>query len=117
MATESAVRDVHHCECPLCREHPRGGPAAEHRAINRLLAFSNERVRRLLVGFLAEQTGRGGTSRLARITGLDRKTIAKGRRELHEHDTSIMSEAGSFSTRVRRPGAGRKRVEARHPEL
>src|SRR5438067_1645459 len=45
MATESAVRDVHHCECPLCREHPRGGPAAEHRAINRLLAFSNERVR------------------------------------------------------------------------
>src|SRR5258708_1535625 len=105
MATESAVRDEHHCECPLCREHPRGGPAAEHRAINRLLAFSNERVRRLLVGFLAEQIGRGGTSRLARITGLDRKTIAKGRRELHEHDISIMSETGSFSTRVRRPGA------------
>src|SRR5258708_30377113 len=105
MATESAVRDEHHCECPLCREHPRGGPAAEHRAINRLLAFSNERVRRLLVGFLAEQIGRGGTSRLARITGLDRKTIAKGRRELHEHDIASASDTASVSIRCLPPRA------------
>jgi hypothetical protein len=106
---------MHRCECPLCREHPHGGAAAEHRAINRLLAISNERVRRLLAGFLAEQIGRGGTLRLARITGLDRKTIAKGRHELREHDVSTVS--GSLSTRVRRPGAGRKRVETQHPGL
>jgi hypothetical protein len=117
MGTESSLQKVHRCECPLCREHPRGGVAAEHRAINRLLAISNERVRRLLAGFLAEQIGRGGTLRLALITGLDRKTIAKGRRELHENDLATVSGTGSLSTRVRRPGAGRKRVETRHPGL
>lgn len=115
MAKESIIRDVHRCECPLCREHPRGEIAAEHRAINRLLAVSNERVRRLLVGFLAEQIGRGGILRMAGITGLDRKTISKGRRELCEHEVSTLSGTGSLSSRVRRPGAGRKRMEAQHP--
>ena len=117
MATESTLRDVHRCECTLCREHPRGRVAAEHRAINRLLAISNERVRRLLAGFLAEQIGRGGILRLAGITGLDRKTIGKGRGELREHEVSTVAGTASLSTRVRRPGAGRKRVETQHPGL
>ena len=60
-------------------------------------------MRRLLAGFLAEQIGRGGTLRLARITGLDRKTIAKGRHELESRDLNL--------DRVRRPGGGRKSVE------
>ena len=117
MATESALREVHRCGCPACREHPRSNVAEAHRAINRLLAISNERVRRLLAGFLAEQTGRGGILRLSRITGLDRKTIAKGRRELHDDDVSTAPESRTVSTRVRRAGAGRKRVEAYHPGL
>jgi hypothetical protein len=89
--------------------------AAEHRAINRLVAVSDERVRRLLVGFLAKQFGRGGISRLARITGLDRKTIATGQRQLREQTDSDAPGASSVSPRVRRPGAGRKRVEIQHP--
>lgn len=115
MATEGVERHVHRCECSICREHPRGKVAAEHRAINRLLAVSNERVRRLLAGFLAGQLGRGGVLRLAQITGMDRKTIAKGRCELRENETS--TGTGSLSARVRRPGAGRKPVEVRHPGL
>jgi hypothetical protein len=117
MVMESNPRDVHRCECSVCREHPRSGVATEHRAINRLLAVSNERVRRLLVGFLAEQMGRGGISSLSRITGLDRKTIARGRRELSELEVSMTSGTDSSGVRVRRQGAGRKRVETRHPEL
>lgn len=89
--------------------------AAEHRAINLLLAISNERLRRLLAGFLAERFGRGGVARVARITGLDRKTIAKGRGELRENESP--PHASSVSTRVRQPGAGRKRVEIQHPGL
>jgi hypothetical protein len=55
--------------------------------------------------------------RLARVTGLDRKTIAKGRRELCEQEISTVPGTGSRSMRVRRPGAGRKRVETQHPGL
>jgi len=117
MARESTSRDVHRCDCDSCREHPHGRVATEHRKLNRLLAVSDERVRRLLVGFLAEQQGRGGVSELARVTGLDRKTIAKGRRELRDTEFSTSPGVPPVRTRVRRPGAGRKRVENKCPGL
>jgi len=100
--------DVHRRECRECRQHPRGGAARQHRLINRLLAAGNERVRRLFAGFIAEHVV-GGVSQAARVTGLDRKTIAKGGRELRT--TSGAEE------RVRRPGGGRRRVEIDHPGL
>jgi hypothetical protein len=96
-------RLVHACECPTCRQYPKGRVAREHRALNRLIAASNERTRRLLAGFLARQHGRGGIALLARITGLDRDTVARGRRELRQPFRS--------SGRIRRPGAGGQRVE------
>ncbi len=114
MAKESIEPEVHRCECNICREHPRGRVATEHRTLNRLLAVSDERMRRLLVGFLAEQIGRGGISELARVSGLDRKTIAKGCRELR--DIEVMPPgAYPVSARVRRVGAERRRVEAKYP--
>jgi hypothetical protein len=94
---------VHACECPTCRQHPGGRVAREHRALNRLVAAADERTRRLIAGFLARQHGRGGTALLARITGLDRNTIARGRHELRRPSRS--------SGRVRRPGAGRRGAE------
>ena len=96
-------RLVHACACPTCRQHPTGRVAREHRALNRLLAASDERTRRLLAGFLARQHGRGGITLLAGITGLDRSTVARGRRELRQPFRS--------SGRIRRPGAGGQRVE------
>jgi hypothetical protein len=81
--------------------------AREHRALNRLLAASDERTRRLLAGFLARQHGKGGIALLARITGLDRDTIARGRRELRQ--------PFGPSGRIRRPGAGGQRVEKKVP--
>ena len=115
MVKESRKRDVHCCECRDCREHPHGKVAAEHRALNRLFAVSDERIRRLLAGFLAEQIGRGGISHLSRITGMGRNTVARGQRELRGLDLFTASDTGSLSTRVRRPGGGRKCVEAEHP--
>ena len=98
----------HSCECSTCRHHPRSALAREHRRINRLVTATDERTRRLLVGFLARQHGRGGIARLAQITGLDRHTIARGQRELRH---SGRSAAG----RVRRPGAGRPCAEKKVP--
>jgi hypothetical protein len=94
---------IHACECSTCRQHPNGPVAREHRALNRLLATSDERTRRLLAGFLARQHGPGGITLLARITGLARNTVARGRRELRQPFRS--------DGRVRRPGAGGQCVE------
>jgi hypothetical protein len=102
------VRSVHRCTCPSCRKAPGGPVAREHQAINRLLACADERSRRLLAGFLAQQQGRGGITLLARITGLDRNTVAAGQRELAQDD--LLQD-----DRVRKPGAGRKRVEDQSP--
>jgi DNA-binding phage protein len=102
------TRTLHCCDCPTCREQPEGVMAREHQAINYLVASVDERNRRLLLGFLASRHGRGGISHLARITGLDRNTIARGQRELLQGELTTIGH-------VRRPGAGRKRVEANAP--
>ena len=104
MATKHGVRVVHLCPCPACQQHPRSVCAREHCRINRLVAAADERTRRLVAGFLAQQHGRGGVVLLAQITGLHRNTVARGRRELRHGSPP---EVG----RIRRPGAGRPRAE------
>ena len=104
MANEHFQRALHVCTCATCQHHPQSALAREHRRINRLVAAADERTRRLLVGFLAQQHGRGGVTRFAQITGLDRNTIARGQRELQRGHPRA-------SHRVRRPGAGRPRAE------
>lgn len=108
MAKENELPAVHSCECQICLEQPDSLTAQVHRAINCLVATTDERSRRLCVGLLARQHGRGGIALLARITGLDRNTIARGQRELQQ---SAPTPCG----RIRRPGAGRKRVEKKVP--
>ena len=97
------------CPCRSCQRHPHGATAEQHRSINRLVALTDERSRRLLVGFLAEQHGRGGISLLSRITGLDRNTIARGVRELHGDQP--LPPPGC----IRQPGGGRKPLEVAVP--
>lgn len=101
---------VHACSCVACSQHPKGRTAAKHRAINRLLAFLDEKRRRRFAGFLAAQHGWGGIEAVAIITGLSRKTIRRG---LHEN----RSPRPDKSLRVRRPGGGRKRKEDQDPTL
>jgi hypothetical protein len=57
----------------------------------------------------AREVGHGGLSLMSRVCGLSRVTITKGLREL--------DEAPLPAGRVRRPGAGRPRVEVRDPEV
>ena len=104
MATQSG-RVSHVCTCETCRQHPYSAVAEHHRAINRVLATLDEKNRRRFVGLLALQWGWGGVQRLIEITGLSRNTIVRGRWELQH------SQRAPKTTRVRRAGAGRKRVE------
>jgi hypothetical protein len=96
-------REPHHCRCSACREEPDGDVAQQHRDVNRLAATLDERARRLLVGFLARQHGRGGVAHFSRVTGLSRNTIRLGLAQL--------DRPPGHDGRVRRPGGGRPRVE------
>jgi len=70
-----------------------------------ILFFSllDERLRRLYAGMEALKLGRGGDRKVADLLGLDRDTVARGRRELLARDVE--------DDRVRKLGAGRKRTE------
>ncbi len=59
-------------------------------------------------GFWATVYGRGGIARLVVITGLSRTTIRRGRSE-------FLQPEGIDTSRIRRPGGGRKRIEKNFP--
>ena len=76
-----------------------------------ILFFSllDERERRVYAGLESLKLGYGGDRQMAEILGLDVSTVARGRRELLEHDVNV--------ERVRKAGAGRKAVEKKTPEV
>ncbi len=73
-------------------------------------ALLDERGRRLMAANEAQFLGYGGVSLVSRACGLSRKAIAKGIGEIR---AGIVLPAG----RVRRMGAGRKKVTERDPGL
>ncbi len=70
----------------------------------------DERTRRLMAANEARTLGYGGISQVRRACGLSRKAIAKGLREIEE-GTSVPPG------RIRRPGAGRKKLITHDPRL
>jgi transposase len=68
-----------------------------------LAPFLNERTRRLVSAAEAATIGRGGITRVSRVTGVSRRAIAAGLAQLHQPDA--WSE-----DRIRRQGGGRKRA-------
>ena len=74
-----------------------------------ILPHLNERQRRLVVAAEARVLGRGGSSRVARASGLSRPTIQAALREL--------DQPGAPPPRVRQPGGGRKAARDRDPAL
>jgi hypothetical protein len=71
--------------------------------------YLNERQRRIWVGTEARAMGRGGISRVARATGLSRPLIYRALEELEKPP--------ELDGRARRPGAGRKKLTEKDPEL
>jgi Rhodopirellula transposase DDE domain len=102
---------VHACECAACRSGEDVAIRREHQRMNLFLSRLDERQRRWYAGLEAQRLGHGGDRRLARITGLDVKTIRRGRDEL-DADLSACPVG-----RLRQPGGGRPPVETRDPAL
>ncbi len=100
---------VHGCECRACEAGADPELARRHHQMNLLLSRMTEPQRRWYVGMLADDPQGPTISELARITGLDPKTIQVGRREI----------AGGLAdhppTRQRRAGGGRRRAEKKIP--
>ena len=93
------------CQCPLCQQGTEHPERELHRQM--LLVFSrlDENQRRWFVALESKRLGRGGDRVLSQITGMDEKTIRRGRAEL---DASLSDNP---LERIRRPGAGRLPVE------
>jgi hypothetical protein len=87
--------------------------AADEQALSTKLAVLwphlDERQWRLLLGAEARAWGRGGVAAVARAAGVSRSTVARGAGDV---DAGVRHEG-----RVRRPGGGRKPVEAADPEV
>jgi len=68
----------------------------------------DEQQRRWYVALESLQMGHGGVGRMSAITGMDEKTIWRGRKELEAE------LQGRPTDRVRLAGAGRPAVEEKH---
>ena len=98
-------REIHNCECGVCQKSEDTITLSEHRQINVLLSQLNEVQRRWYVGSLSQQQGGPSDRELVRISGMDSKTIRRGRRELSD------GTAEQLGTRQRPPGGGRPKSE------
>ena len=77
----------------------------------------DERQCRLWAAAEARALGRGGITLVARATGISRKRIHQGLRELEELAETTPPTAKPRKVRVRRPGGGRRRLAEKDPEL
>ena len=90
-----------------------GRLTAEERRWVKVLSTLNEAQARWFVADKALDCGRGGVSRLSQVTGMSRMTITKAINELRGRGALRPAITG----RIRREGAGRKRVEESAPEV
>jgi hypothetical protein len=71
--------------------------------------FLDEKLRRLVAASEAKSIGYGGISVVSRATGVSRRAITLGCRELDAGD--------AVPERIRKPGGGRKRAIDKYPDL
>ena len=79
-----------------------------------LSVFLDERLRRLVAAAESVALGYGGVSKVSRATGVSRRAITEGVKELQSPPPRVRAVRGS---RVRREGGGRKKVLEKDPAL
>lgn len=85
------------------------------RRFRSLSAFLDERMRRLVAAAESEAIGYGGVSAVARATGVSRRAITEGIKELQQQEAR--RGLRPVPSRIRRQGAGRKRAIDKDPTL
>lgn len=102
---DCSTPERHACQCAVCQSASDAETIERHERINLFLSRLTEPQRRWYVGMLSLEPDSPSYSELARITGLDRKTIRRGRSDI---ETGL---ALAPSARQRRPGGGRPPAE------
>src|SRR6266516_1711176 len=93
------------CQCPTCQQAGDHPDKQRHRQINTFLSCLDEQQRRWYAAIESERIGYGGDRLLAQTTGLDEKTLRRGRQEL------AAGLPDHPPKRLRAAGGGRQRVE------
>ena len=101
----TAIASVHQCACPVCQDATEAVIIGEHHRINVLLSRLNEPQRRWYAGSLLLASNGPTEGELSLITGLDEKTIRRGRRELEADLGTVPAQ------RQRHEGGGRLPAE------
>jgi hypothetical protein len=96
---------VHGCECSPCQQAVDHPDRAQHHRMNLLLSRLDEQQRRWYVAVEVERLGPGSERLLAQVTGMDPKTMQRGREE------RTAELVGRPWERVRHAGGGRRPVE------
>jgi len=99
------TKRIHQCEYEICRTESDPAVVQQHRRMNLLLSRLNEAPRRWYVGTLSQQPGQPTDGELSQISGLDEKTIRRGRQELAAEFGELPAE------RQRQEGGGRPCAE------
>jgi len=85
------------------------------RRFRSLSPFLDERMRRLVAAAESEAIGYGGVSTVARATGVSRRAITEGLKELKRRKK--VRAVPPTPLRIRREGAGRKKAAEKDPTL
>jgi len=93
------------CQCPHCQQEGAHPDRVLHRRMNVFMSRLDEAQRRWYAALESQRMGHGGDRLLAQITGVDEKTIRRGREEMGTELAERPAE------RVRQPGAGRPLAE------
>lgn len=96
---------AHECECQICQAGDVDEIVQRHRQINLFLSQLTEPQRRWFAGFLSQDPSQPSDRELALITGLDPKTIRRGRRDLESERLEATPH------RQRRAGGGAPTAE------
>ena len=102
---------IYQCRCRICQDGSDAATTAYHHQVNLLLSRLNEPQRRWFVGTLSQQPNSPPDEQLSLITGLDEKTIRRGRRELQEELATVPVD------RLRKEGGGQPSTEKKCPTL
>jgi hypothetical protein len=103
-----AAGAVRACQCGLCGSGIEHRDVEYHRQMNLLLSRLDEQQRRWYLAVESQRLGHGADRLLFEITGVDEKTIRRGREEL------AASLAKQPTDRIRQPGGGRPAVKKKH---
>ena len=100
--------EVQACQCPPCQAGEAHPDRRLHEQMNLLLSRLDEQQRRWYLAVESQRLGHGADRLLFEITGVDEKTVRRGRDELAD------SLAEQPTDRIRQPGGGRPPVEKKH---